>query len=69
MHHFVVFKIFFASGGKGALIPLTKILPTVMLVFHNLSCFWFRAQRKIKLVSSRCSSARYDILAYHIVPY
>jgi len=28
MHHFVVkfLKIFFASGGKGALTPLTKIL-------------------------------------------
>ena len=32
MHHFVG-KIFFASGGKGALTPLTKILRTFLVVF------------------------------------
>jgi len=33
MHHFVVkfFKNLFASGGKGALTPLTKILRTFLL--------------------------------------
>jgi len=32
MHHFVVrfFKIFFVSGGKGALTPLTKVLRTFL---------------------------------------
>jgi len=34
VHHFVVkfSKIFFASGGKGALTPLTKILQTPLCV-------------------------------------
>ena len=33
-----IFRIFFASGGKGALTPLTKILRTYLLTlptFHN----------------------------------
>ena len=36
MHHFVVkfFKIFFASGGKGALTPLTKIPRTFLLAIR-----------------------------------
>ena len=37
MHHFVVkfFKIFFASGGKGALTPLTKILRTFLFALKD----------------------------------
>jgi len=30
-----IFKIFFASGGKGALTPLTKILRTFLLRLLN----------------------------------
>ena len=57
MHHFVVkiFKIFFASGGKGALTPLTKILRT-FLNTAKLQFSFFVGSR----VCSRVSAAFID---------
>ena len=43
MHHFVV-KIFFASGGKGALTPLTKICG------RSCRCFLPGGRRRLRLV-------------------
>ena len=50
MYHFVV-KIFFASGGKGALTPLTKILWTFL---HATLCDFVFTTVTATLTQLRC---------------
>jgi len=42
-----IFKIFFASGGKGALTPLTKILLTFLTMWWY--CAWLLLGRESEL--------------------
>jgi len=42
-----IFKIFFASGGKGALTPLTKILRTFLTM--SWYCAWLLLGRESEL--------------------
>ena len=39
----LIFKIFFASGGKGALTPLTKILRTFLIQAATVKTYLFAA--------------------------